>query len=306
MRRRLNVEEAVRLRYEAGAKTAQKELCCAVSYDPKYLKVIPPEIIEKDYGCGDPSQYLRKGETALDLGSGGGKICYIASQVVGPTGKVIGVDFNPEMLRLARRYQSNVGDKIGYHNVEFRCGKIQDLRLDLDLVAEWVARAPVKTYEDYLALEEFKEKIAAEKPLIADRSIDVIVSNCVLNLVRTEDKKALFREMYRVLKDGGRAAVSDIVSDKDVPVELQQDPELWSGCVSGAFREDRLLNAFEETGFDEIEIVERGKEPFQIVDGIEFRSVTVMAHKKKQVEAKIRKFKITTEASGACGPAGCC
>lgn len=306
MRNRLNVEEVVRVRYESGAKTPQKELCCAVSYDPKYLKVIPPEIIEKDYGCGDPSQYLRKGETVLDLGSGGGKICYIASQVVGPTGKVIGVDFNPEMLRLARRYQREIRDKIGYHNVEFRCGKIQDLRLDMDLVAERVARAPVKTYEDYLSLEEFKEKIAVEKPLIADQSIDVIVSNCVLNLVRTEDKKTLFREMHRVLKDGGRVAISDIVSDKDVPEELQQDPQLWSGCVSGAFREDRLLKAFEEAGFDEIEIVERGKEPFQILDGIEFRSVTVIAHKKEQGVIKRKKLKITAGASGACGPKGCC
>ena len=127
----LNVEEAVRSRYAEGAQDQQKELCCPVNYDPKFLKVIPAEIIERDYGCGDPSKYLKEGETVLDLGSGGGKICYIASQVVGPKGKIIGVDYNPEMLALAEKYKKEIGDEIGYHNVEFRRGKIQNLKLDL-------------------------------------------------------------------------------------------------------------------------------------------------------------------------------
>lgn len=278
----LNVGESVRARYAEGAQSRQKELCCPVDYDPKYLKVIPEEIIERDYGCGDPSKYLKEGDVVLDLGSGGGKICYIASQVVGPKGKVIGVDYNPEMLALAEKYKKEIGDKIGFHNVEFRRGKIQDLRLDLGKVEDYLQANPVKHFEDYLKLDDYKEKVINEFPLIPDNSIDVIVSNCVLNLVRTEEKDAMFKEMFRVLKKGGRVAISDIVSDEDIPLRLQNDPKLWSGCVSGAYREDLFLKAFEEAGFYGIEITEWGAEPFEVVDGIEFRSVTVTAYKGKQ------------------------
>ncbi len=278
----LNVDESVRSRYAEGAQSQQKELCCPVDYDPQFLKVIPAEIIDRDYGCGDPSKYLNEGDIVLDLGSGGGKICYIASQVVGPTGKIIGVDYNPEMLGLAEKYKKEIGDKIGYHNVEFRRGKIQDLKLDLGKVEEYLSQNSVKTFEDYLALDEYKEKIMNELPLIPDNSIDVIVSNCVLNLVRTEEKAIMFKEMFRVLKKGGRVAISDIVSDEDIPLELQNDPKLWSGCVSGAFRDDLFLTAFEDAGFYGVEITEWGNEPFEVVDEIEFRSVTVTAYKGKQ------------------------
>lgn len=85
--------------------------------------------------------------------------------------------------------------------------------------------------------------------------MDVVVSNCVLNLVRSEDKEKVFKEMFRVLKEGGRAVISDIVSDKDVPEDMKNDPELWSGCISGAFREDLFLNAFEVAGFQGITIL---------------------------------------------------
>jgi arsenite methyltransferase len=99
--------------------------------------------------------------------------------------------------------------------------------------------------------------------MIPDESIDCVVSNCVLNLVRPEDRRQLFLEVFRVLKLGGRAAISDIVADEDVPERLQNDPELWSGCISGAFREDRFLHAFEEAGFYGIEIVARQSEPWR-------------------------------------------
>ena len=114
-------------RYGNAAQEVEACLCLPVNYDKTLLKVIPDEILEKDYGCGDPSRYIRPGETVLDLGSGSGKACYIISQIVGAKGKVIGVDFNPPMLELARKYQKSIGDKLGYHNVEFRRGKIQDL-----------------------------------------------------------------------------------------------------------------------------------------------------------------------------------
>src|SRR5262245_47962680 len=113
-RRSLNVDEAVRERYSAAARAATPALCAPVNYDPRYLAVLPAELIERDYGCGDPSRNLRTGETVLDLGAGGGKICYIASQVVGPAGRVIGVDVNDEMLALARRHQPRVAAAIGH------------------------------------------------------------------------------------------------------------------------------------------------------------------------------------------------
>src|SRR5256712_10687862 len=129
-------EGIVRLRYAAGARERADKLCCPVDYKSEYLKVIPREVIERDYGCGDPSRYLREGETVLDLGSGTGKICFIAAQVVGRKGKVIGVDMTDEMLAVARRNAPVVAEKIGYANFEFRKGRIQDLALDLEKLDE--------------------------------------------------------------------------------------------------------------------------------------------------------------------------
>jgi len=277
-----NLEAAVLERYGNAAQEVEACLCLPVSYDKALLKVIPDEIIEKDYGCGDPSRYIRAGETVLDLGSGSGKACYIIAQIVGPNGKVIGVDFNPPMLELARKCQKSIGDQLGYHNVEFRRGKIQDLQTNLDLVDDFLQTNPVRSVADLAKLQEFEEKLHREQPLIADESVDVIVSNCVLNLVRPEDKRQLFAEMYRVLKRGGRIAISDIVSDEAVPEHLAKDPELWSACVSGAFQEEEFLRAFEDAKFHGIQIEELRTEAYQTVEGIEFRAVTVTAYKGKE------------------------
>ena len=130
----INLEAAVLQRYGKAAQEVETCLCLPVNYDKALLKNIPTEIIEKDYGCGDPSRYIHRGETVLDLGSGSGKACYIISQIVGAKGSVIGVDFNPPMLALARNYQQSIGDRLGFHNVEFRRGKIQDLKTNLELV----------------------------------------------------------------------------------------------------------------------------------------------------------------------------
>ncbi len=278
----LDFEEAVLHRYESAAKEAEAGLCVPVSYDSSLLKVIPEEVIEKDYGCGNPSQYVREGETVLDLGSGSGKACYIISQIVGPKGRVIGVDFNEEMLALARKYQETVGKKLGYHNVEFRRGRIQNLRVNLDLLDQYLAANPVRSASELHRLREFEGKISCEDPMIPDNSIDVIVSNCVLNLVRPEDKKELFSEMFRVLKKGGRAIISDIVSDEPVPGHLKIDPDLWSGCVSGALEEEEFFRSFEEAGFYGIHVEEMRSEPYQTVEGIDFRSITISAYKGKE------------------------
>ena len=240
----LNVEEAVGARYSDAAQQFEPQLCCAVNYDASYLKAIPAEIIERDYGCGNPAEWVRAGETVLDLGSGGGKICYIAAQIVGASGRVIGVDINDEMLALAEKYKAQIGDELGFYNVEFRRGQIQDL-----------------------------------KPIIESDSVDVVLSNCVLNLVATEQKRQLFAEMFRVVKDGGRAVISDIVSDVEVPETMRDDANLWSGCISGAYQEQAFVEAFEEAGFSDVEIVKRDETPWQTVNGIAFRSVTVQAYK---------------------------
>ncbi len=280
----LDVEAAVKERYGEAANAVESALCCPVEYNPEFLEILPEEIVKRDYGCGDPSAYVEKGETVLDLGSGGGKICYIASQIVGENGSVIGVDTNIEMLSLANKYRNKLAEKIGFCNVEFRYGKIQDLKLDLSLVDKYLKNNPINSAEDIASYESFVNKAKKEKPLVADDSIDVILSNCVLNLVKPEDKTQMFDEMFRVLKRGGRVAISDIVADEDVPQHLQDDPELWSGCISGAFREDKFIEAFEDAGFYGMEVVKRDEKPWQTVEGIEFRSVTIVAYKGKQGE----------------------
>jgi ubiquinone/menaquinone biosynthesis C-methylase UbiE len=278
----MNTRSSVEKRYADAAIQAEAALCCPVDYDPRYLKVIPAEVIEKDYGCGDPSQWVKPGETVLDLGSGTGKICFIASQVVGPQGRVIGVDMTDDMLEVANRNAPIVAEKIGYGNVEFRKGRIQDLALDLNLLGAALEQHPVAGANDFLKLDEIAESLRVKQPLVASNSIDVVVSNCVLNLVESEQKPKLFQEIFRVLKSGGRAVISDIVSDEEVPEAMRADAHLWSGCISGALTEENFLKAFEAAGFYGVELVKFESEPWQTVAGIEFRSVTVQAYKGKQ------------------------
>lgn len=277
-----DMEVAIAQRYAAAAQDVEPALCCPVEYAADSLSIIPEEILAKDYGCGDPTPYVRRGEAVVDLGSGGGKLCYLLAQAVGADGRVVGVDCNRDMLGLARKYQSDIAEKLGYANVEFRYGLIQDLKLDLDQLAADLKRHPIRDPADWLALRSIEDRLRRERPMIPDDSVDCVVSNCVLNLVRPQDRHELFAEIFRVLRRGGRAAISDIVADEDVPEHLQRDPSLWSGCLSGAFREDHFLEAFESAGFHGIEIAKRQEEPWRTVEGIEFRSVTVVAHKGKQ------------------------
>ncbi len=277
-----SAESATRDRYAAAALAPEAALCCPVDYDPQFLKIIPAEVIEKDYGCGDPSKYLHPGETVLDLGSGTGKICFIAAQVVGPTGRVIGVDMTDDMLEVAERNAPIVAERIGYSNVEFRKGRIQDLALDLNLLDQELKKNPISDVASYLAADAIASDLRIKQPLIPSDSIDVVVSNCVLNLVETPLKRQLFEEIFRVLKKGGRAVISDIVSDEEIPLHLQNDAYLWSGCISGAYTEEGFLHAFAEAGFYGIEILKRDDAPWQTVEGIEFRSVTIQAWKGKQ------------------------
>lgn len=275
----MNVQEVVRERYSAGAVKVEASLCCPVSYDASLLALLPSEIIEKDYGCGDPSRYVREGDVVLDLGSGSGKICYMAAQLVGKRGQVIGIDMNDDMLALARKYEAEMADKLGGRRVRFLKGSIQDLALDVEALEAHLRAHPVGNGAELEALRGWQDRQRRERPLIADDSIDLVISNCVLNLVAEADKRQMVREIHRVLKPGGRIAISDIVSDDIVPPQMKADADLWSGCISGAFEEREFLRAFEEAGFRFIALDKWEGAPWRVVNEIEFRSVTLIAVK---------------------------
>ena len=266
-------------RYSQAAQSPQADLCCPVDYNQELLAMLPAEIIEKDYGCGDPSRYVRAGDAVLDLGSGGGKICYMAAQIAGHHGQVIGVDMNDDMLALARQYQDEMAHKLGNQRVRFVKGTIQDLALDLEATDEYLKKNPVRDTHDLAALQAFQAEQRTQRPLIADASVDVVISNCVLNLVNESDRVQMLREIHRVLKPGGRVAISDIVSDETVPASLKNDPELWSGCIAGAFQEQDFLKAFTDVGFLTVCYDKWEAKPWRIVQGVEFRAVTLTAVK---------------------------
>ncbi len=186
------------------------------------------------------------------------------------------------MLALAEKYRKQIGEHLGFHNVEFRRGKIQDLRTDLTAVDDYLRHHPIASLTDLQEFEAFLTEQRTTRPLVADESIDVVVSNCMLNLVRDEDKRQLFAEIFRVLKKGGRAVISDIVEDEPVPSHLKKDPDLWSGCISGALQESEFLQAFAAAGFHGMEILKQDEQPWCTVEGIEFRSLTLAAYKGKQ------------------------
>ena len=243
-------KDAIQERYGSAALEKESCLCTPVGFNPVLLEAIPQEVIERDYGCGDPTKYVQKNDIVLDLGSGSGKNAFICAQIVGKKGKVIGVDQNADMLSLSRSASKEFTEKIGFNNTEFLEGSIEKLdELDKDL-----------------------------NPLIADKSIDIILSNCVLNLVSPESRNNLLRNIKRVLNDNGRIAISDIVSNKKVPLRLQNDHDLWTGCISGAWYEPEFISDFKELGFKNLEFAERSAKPWKIIEDIEFRTVTLVGN----------------------------
>jgi len=275
----IDVEITVTERYSQGARRREESLCCPVDYNNELLHMLPAEIIERDYGCGDPSRYVQSGDTVLDLGSGGGKICYMAASLAGSGGRVIGVDMNDDMLALARKYQAEMAHRLGGDRVRFVKGYIQDLALDIEALAAYLEANPVSQPADYAALKAWERRQRSEAPLIPDASVDLVISNCVLNLVADSDKRQLVQEIFRVLKPGGRIAISDIVSDRPVPASMKDDPDLWSGCISGAFEEGEFAAAFAAAGFSSVCYDKWEVQPWQVIEGITFRSVTLTAVK---------------------------
>ncbi len=275
----MNCYSAVLERYTQGAVAVQPALCCPTAYDPALLADLPPEIIAKDYGCGDPSPYVRTGDSVLDLGSGGGKLCYMAARLAGPTGQVIGVDMNDAMLALARHYAAAMNARSGCAPVRFLKGYIHDLALDVAALDQRLAAQPIARAEELSELCDWQTRQRREAPLIADGSVDLVISNCVLNLVASADKPGLFAEIARVLKPGGRIAISDIVADTEPPAALQDDPALWSGCIAGALTEQAFLQSLAKAGLAGVEIAVWNVAPWRTLAGVEFRSVTVTASK---------------------------
>jgi arsenite methyltransferase len=214
------IRESVREHYAAKAKASSccdsGDCCDPISqdlYPQELLAELPQDISEFTLGCGNPIAIasLKKGETVLDLGSGGGLDCFLAAKQVGETGHVIGVDMTPEMIERARR---NAG-KLNISNVEFRQGYLEELP-------------------------------------VADSSVDVVISNCVINL--TPDKFQVFKEIARVLKPGKRVAISDVVSNGPVPQALKDNVDAWGECLGGALEVKEYERGLKEAGFENIQI----------------------------------------------------
>jgi arsenite methyltransferase len=238
-----DIKEVVREKYGQAALrvTTSGSSCCGASaaseccdpitsnlYDASQADQIPEEAMLASLGCGNPTALakLNPGETVLDLGSGGGIDVLLSAKRVGPTGKVYGLDMTDEMLALANENKRRMGIK---NNVEFLKGEIENIPLP-------------------------------------DASVDVVISNCVINL--SADKDAVLREAFRVLKPGGRFAVSDVVTRGKVPLEIRQSVLAWVGCVAGAMEEGEYRSKLASVGFEEIEL-----EPtrvYQVEDAREF------------------------------------
>lgn len=233
-------------------------------------------------GCGLPTQFalIKEGDTVIDLGSGAGNDCFVARHETGDKGKVIGIDFTEEMIAKARKN----ADLLGYNNVEFRFGDIEDMP-------------------------------------VADNTADVIVSNCVLNLV--PDKQKVIEEIFRCLKPGGHFSISDIVLVGQLPQALQQDAEMYAGCVSGAIQKEEYLTYLRQMGFENISL--QKEKPIQLPDDIlshylsaseldQFKkgetgifSITVFAQKPGKVKDKEAPSLTDLSKETACRPgSGCC
>jgi len=222
-----NIEQAVRSRYGAvaGAKLSStqedvRSVAEAFGYSLEELSSIPAEA-NMGLSCGNPTAtaHLREGETVVDLGCGGGLDVFLAHAKVGPTGRAIGIDMTPEMIELARRNASRGNNGQGFTNVEFHLATIDNLPL-------------------------------------TDSSVDCVISNCVINLAN--DKPAVFREIARVLKPGGRVAVSDIALKQPLPREISEDVMAYVGCISGATLIEDYQRELQNAGFANVEVIDSG------------------------------------------------
>jgi len=243
-----------------GNQDLKTNACCSSEAIPKdhkdILKLIEPEILEKFYGCGSPIPLLLEGKTVLDLGCGTGRDAYLASALVGENGSVIGVDMTSEQIAVAQKYVERQTEVFGYKspNVIFKQGDIENLR----------------------ALD------------IEDNSVDVVISNCVVNLAEHKDK--VLSEIFRVLKPGGELYFSDIFSDRRIPEELKSDPVLYGECLSGALYIEDFRRLLREVGCLDYRVVSQSdlvltdKQIHSQIGMINFYSMTIRAFKLEDLE----------------------
>jgi SAM-dependent methyltransferase len=221
------IKQAVQSKYASVAKSGLstghsgvKAVAEAFGYTPEQLASIPEEA-NMGVSCGNPTAFasLKPGETVVDLGCGGGLDVLLAAPLVGPKGKAIGIDMTPEMLELARRNAAHGNKGMPFTNVEFHQATIDKLPLP-------------------------------------ERSVDCVISNCVINLA--PDKPAVFREVVRVLKPGGRLAVSDIALKKPLPPEIGNDLMAYVGCIAGAISIELYREQLFAAGFAEVDVIDTG------------------------------------------------
>lgn len=230
----------IRKYYGEAAREPKTEICSPVGLDQRYLTHIPDEVVARSYGCGSPvfRAELQPGETVVDLGSGAGLECFIASRLVRAEGRVVGVDMTEDMLDFSRRAAGEVAENLGYGNVHFQRALLEGLPL-------------------------------------AEGCADAVISNCVINL--SPEKMRVFAEIRRILRPGGRAVISDIVSERELPAELRFNPRLRGECIAGAMTEEKLVRALEKVGFSGLEVL--SKTEWRTVDEVPFHSITLRAWK---------------------------
>ncbi len=215
-----SARKVVQAFYTDAAESAQPALCCAGDYPFADVSHIPQGALDIAYGCGSPVPlaHLRAGETAVDLGSGGGIDCFVMAKAVGTAGQVVGIDMTDAMIAKATGFKKEVADNLGFDVVTFRKGVLEEIPLP----------------------EQFA---------------DVVLSNCVINL--SANKQQVFGEIWRVLKDFGRTVLSDTVSEKPLPAGMKANPRLWGECVSGALTETQYLADLERAGFYGLSVVKK-------------------------------------------------
>lgn len=237
--RKNEIKKEVKKRYgqlaEESSSCCPDYSCCDIGYSIEEIKDLPSDISEFSLGCGNPVALadIRKGETVLDIGAGGGLDVFLASQKVGPEGKVIGLDMTEQMVEKARKNAR----KGSYNNVEFKLGETEDI--------------PVK-----------------------DNSIDLVMSNCVINLVPNKEKA--YREIYRILKRGGRFVISDLVTEKELDESIRNNPEKLVACVGGALTEKGYISVIKKVGFKNVKILKKSS---MVVSGVKVLSETVRGEK---------------------------
>ncbi|CAI2371376.1 unnamed protein product [Moneuplotes crassus] len=230
------------------------------------VKEVHNDVIIKYYGCGNPIPECLAGATVLDLGSGSGRDVYICSKLVGESGKVIGIDMTDEQIQVAKDFQDYHAEKFGYSNTEFIQGYIEDF---------------------------------TDSGNVAEGSVDVVISNCVVNLSPNKDK--VFRQVWKALKEGGELYFSDIYSDRRVPQELQDNKELWGECLSGALYFEDFRRLMKEIGFTDLRVISQSevKNTAGYDLAPKFYSITIRAFKISSLEDRSENYgNIATYKSG--------